>query len=162
MKNKAAEAYREMHIRSASPLGVIVMLHEAALKSLREAREAVARGDVEGRVNAVNHVLAVIGELHASLNLDHGEASQRLERFYVVMRGQVLEAGMKASDTILRRLELEFTLQRDAWVKVQQDVEKASGVPTTPLPAVVAPPAVSPAPGSARQTPELANASWKA
>lgn len=171
MKNPAATAYREMHIRGSSVLGLTVMLHEAAVRSLREARAAIASGDAEARTRAINHTLAVIGELHSSLDLSVGEVAQRLERFYVVMRGQVLEAGMKSSDSMLRRLEEEFVQQRDAWVKVQQEVERAAALRQVPSP-TKPPGAAAPAPPPENRPPlhvpvapaqlEPAGASWRA
>ena len=44
-----ARAYRESAVRGASPVGLIVMLYEEVLRTLRRAQRAIQQNDIEAR-----------------------------------------------------------------------------------------------------------------
>lgn len=128
MKPHPKSAYTETAVRGATPIGLIVMLHDAALKSLRDGHQAVRQGQIEQRTRALNHVLAIVAELQGSLDFEKGgDVAARLQRFYEVARAKVLEASIKASGEILERLANQFAQQRDAWRQVEATVTMPAG-----------------------------------
>ncbi len=130
-----ARAYRTNAIASATPLGLILMLYDAAITSLDRASQAAQTSQIESRAKAINHVLGIIGELESALNADQGgEVAGRLKEFYAYARSQLISASVENSVERFQQVRAQFATLRDAW----QQVEKmpATGpqtLPTTPV-----------------------------
>ncbi len=125
--NQTARQYRELAIKAATPVGLIVLLYDMAIESLGHATRQVDAGNIEARTADLNHALTVISELERSLNFDAGgEVARRLANFYQVARMKILEANIKSSKEIIERLSGVFSKIRDGWVVVEQ---KTGGQP---------------------------------
>jgi len=123
--------YREAAAQGQSPVRLVVLLYEQIVTDLRAARAAFAAGDIERRTTEITHALRVLGQLQASLDMDRGgDVAQALDRFYVIVRGRILEAQVRASAQILdEQMQLLLSL-REAWV----EVEKSSAPAVSPAP----------------------------
>ncbi len=85
-----AHRYQEMAIKTANPLQLIVMLYDAAICSLQEAREQIERKDIAGRSRSINKCIAIISELQSCLNLKAGgEIASSLDRLYDYMKRRI-------------------------------------------------------------------------
>ena len=125
--NKIARHYRELAIKGATPVGLIVILYDMVIESLAHALREIEAGNIEARVVELNHALAAISELQRSLNMEAGgEVSKRLSDLYDVARGKILEANIKVSRQPLEQLKNVLTSVREAWLVVE---EKTSGQP---------------------------------
>ena len=62
-----AHRYREVAIKTASPLQLVVMLYDAAICCIQEAREQMERKDIAGRSRSVNKCIAIIFRLVCAL-----------------------------------------------------------------------------------------------
>lgn len=101
---------------SASPIGLVVILFDTALESLQRAAAAIRTCDVETRVNELNHALAVVAELHRSLNIDNGgEFAARMNRYYDSVRIRIMDANMSVSEGSVDKIASELRILRDAW-----------------------------------------------
>ncbi len=111
-----ALAYRQQAVRSASPLGLVVLLYDTALNSLNRAIRALDAGDIETRIDSLNHVLAVLEQLQQTLNFEHGEeVAANLDRFYNACRATILEASILQSRDLMAGLARQMQGLRDAW-----------------------------------------------
>ena len=54
---RGAEAYRRMEAESRSPMELVVMLYDGAIRFAAEARDAIARNDVRARTDASQRAL---------------------------------------------------------------------------------------------------------
>jgi flagellar protein FliS len=116
MKNNPALEYRQAAVRSASPLGLVGLLYDAALNSLNRAIRAMEAHDVEQRVAALDHVLAIIGHFQQTLDFERGgDVARNLDRFYHASRAAILEATFTQSAQTLKDLAVQFQGLRDAW-----------------------------------------------
>lgn len=135
MYKNPVQAYHQVAVRGASPLELIVMLYDAALRSLNEAVRAVENNDIERRIAVLNHALSVIGELQGALDFQRGgDVAQRLSHFYNVARGKILEASIKVSRDILQQLIAQFTSLREAWQQAAGAQVVSLQQPPTTLP----------------------------
>ncbi len=124
--NFVRSSYLQVAGRSASPVGLVVLLHDTIIRSLHRALHAVKINDVEQRTAELNHVIAVIGQLQGVLNFERGgEVSPQLDRFYDYARGKVMEAQIKVSEPIMRQLAEEFLSLRESWQQVEREVSGA-------------------------------------
>src|SRR5262245_1111199 len=80
---RGIDAYRRTEAQSASPLQLVVMLYDGALRFLNEARAAQARGDMRARGAALRRVTAIVAECQSTLDLERGGAvAAELDRLY--------------------------------------------------------------------------------
>src|SRR5512138_3553050 len=93
-----AHRYREVAIKTASPLQLVVMLYDAAICCIQEAREQMDRRDIEGRSRSINKSIAIISELQSCLNLKAGgEIASSLNRLYDYMKRTIFRANVEQS-----------------------------------------------------------------
>src|SRR3990172_9885730 len=131
MSSNAARAYRQLSAHGASPVGLIVLLYEAAVSSLHRAIQALETNDIERRTHHLNHAIAVIGELQASLDFSQGgDVARNLDQFYRIARSRILEASAGKSKTILKQLAAQFLSLREAWEHVDAPL---TGPPAPPV-----------------------------
>lgn len=155
MSRNPTLAYREVATKVGSPVGLVVLLYDAAINSLQRALKGFEANRIEQRTADLNHALLVVGELQASLDFERGgEVARRLRRFYELARARILEANLTNSAPFVRRLLEQFISLREAW----HTVERAN--PQAPAPARPNPAADSGQEG--RRSSEPPGSIWKA
>jgi len=118
-----AFAYQQSTASAASSIGQVVALYDRILRDLRGAIAAIGTGQIENRVNSLNHALTIIGELQGVLDFQRrGEAARNLDSFYTVTRAMVNEAGVTSSVELLQELVSMFARLRAAWAHVERTV----------------------------------------
>ena len=108
--------YREVAIKTANPLQLIVMLYDAAICSIQEAKVQMGRKDIAGRSRSVNKSIAIISELQSCLNLKAGgEIASSLNRLYDYMKRRIFKANVEQSIQPLDEIEALLENLRSAW-----------------------------------------------
>lgn len=121
--NNSAFAYQQTTACGASAVGQVVALYDRILRDFRQAGLAMASGEVEKRVNALNHAQTIIGELQGVLDFERGgEAAKRLDGFYNVARALTMKAGVENSAAFLQELISMFSRMRAAWAQAESKV----------------------------------------
>jgi|SRR5438552_17985654 len=77
MSTDAKHAYRESAVHSASPVRLVMLLYEQIVQDLQCALNALERNDIEQRSREMDRALAIVGQLQATLDLDHGRRSSQ-------------------------------------------------------------------------------------
>ena len=128
-------SYREATVRGASPVRLVALLYEQAIEDLRQAVDALRRGDIEARTRAVNHAILVIGHLEATLDKDRGgAAAMNLERFYNQVCSALVEAQFQQSPALLEQQISHLILVHEAWCQVEQSNVAPPGAAPPPVP----------------------------
>jgi flagellar protein FliS len=128
MTNPAHE-YRKRAVESASPVGLVVLLYGGAVTNLMRAIAAIEAGNVEKRVLELNKALDIIAQLQGTLDFEKGGAvAAQLDKFYHVMRSQILEASIKNSKPLLEDLVKHMSSLKEAWQQVERETTMR-GVP---------------------------------
>jgi flagellar protein FliS len=129
---------------------LIVILYDAAIFCLQEAREHIRANDIESRSRSVSKCLAIISELQSSLNLrSGGEIAKSLDRLYDYMKMRIFEANVHQSAKQLIEIESLLENLRSAWRGITERPHKtdapsqfedfpATGILAVPTPAAVA------------------------
>jgi|SRR5712691_4125449 len=157
--NHIARPYRELAVKGATPVGLIILLYDIAIESLAHATREIDAGNIEARTAELNHTLTVIAELERSLNFEAGgDVARRLADFYDVARCKILEANIKSSKEIIERLSGVMCSIREAWQVVEQDNAAKTGADSTQQPPRTSP--TSPAP--TQQDEERPQLQWSA
>lgn len=111
-----AHRYKEVAVKTANPLQLVVMLYDGAICSLKEAKEQVGRRDIAGRSRSINRCISIISELQSCLNLKQGgEIAVSLDRLYDYMKRRFFEANVEQSKEPLEEIEVLLESLRSAW-----------------------------------------------
>jgi flagellar secretion chaperone FliS len=131
--------YKETAVRGASPVGLIVMLYEEVIRSIRKAQRELASGNIEERTKSLSHAINVVGHLQAVLNFEKGGRIARdLSVFYDLMRTRILEANVKGDHQLLESIATEFSKIKETWHEVDRRIASEP-----PPPVAAAAPAVN-------------------
>lgn len=118
-----AKMYRESAVRGASPLGLIVILYEEIVRSIRKAARSFEGGDIEARGKALTHAVEVIGYLQSILDFDKGgDVARNLSSFYNLMRGKLLEIHISPTHDGLELLARECAKVGAAWQQAERSL----------------------------------------
>jgi flagellar protein FliS len=113
---RPAGRYREVAIKTANPLQLVVMLYDGAIQSLNEAGEHLKRNDIARRARCTNRAVAIISELQACLNFrDGGEIAASLDRLYAYMKQQIFKANVEKRPEPLAEVAGLLENLRSAW-----------------------------------------------
>jgi len=133
--NEIATLYRETSARGSHPTTLVVKLYDAILEDLRRALNAAAAGDIQGRAASLNHSLLVIAELQSVLDRERGgEVAKRLDGFYNVTRGLIVEANLHSKPEQIQRLIELYVPLRQAWKQVEEEMAQGASQADAPLP----------------------------
>jgi len=123
MNPDPARAYRESAVRGASPVGLVVLLFEEALRSVCKAQRALRENNIERRALELTHAVEVIGYLQSTLDFEKGgEVARNLSHFYDVARAKILEANIRADDSMLEWLASQLSGHIDSWQQVDREL----------------------------------------
>jgi flagellar protein FliS len=114
-----ASVYRQTEAQSRTPLELVVMLYDGALRFLAQARAAIERADVPARREAIARTLAIISELQSTLDMEKGkEISASLDALYVYVTGRIVEAAAKQDVRFIDDAVRVLTTLRDGWQEI--------------------------------------------
>jgi flagellar secretion chaperone FliS len=132
-----AHRYRETAINTANPLQLVVMLYDAAICSLQEARIHIENKNIAERSKSLNKCISIITELQACL--DHkagGEIASSLERLYDFMKRNIFKASFEQNAQPLIETEALLENLRAAWRQlIAQPVTPTAYTPGQHMPA---------------------------
>ncbi len=125
-----ASRYTAMEIATADRFELLLLLYKGAIKEAKLAIQAFQAGDIEARVNHLNKACAIIGELRAALDFEHGgEIAVSLERLYHYMTRRLSEANLRRQagpvEEVAKLLEVLLSAWEEAHTK-HADSEGAS------------------------------------
>lgn len=127
--SRGAEAYRRIEAQSCSPLELVVMLYDGALRFTSAARDAQVRGDVRARGEALSRVLAIVTELQNTLDLAAGgSVAAKLDRLYAYLIARIADVGAKEDRGAIDEIYRLLSTVRDGWARI------ASRTPTSRQP----------------------------
>jgi flagellar secretion chaperone FliS len=112
-----AHHYREVAVKTANPIQLVIMLYDAAICSLKEAREHMDRRNIAGRSRSINKSISIISELQSCLDLKAGgEIAASLNRLYDYMKKRIFCANVEQSIQPLAEIEVLLENLRSAWI----------------------------------------------
>ncbi|MGH9475184.1 MAG: flagellar export chaperone FliS [Terriglobales bacterium] len=121
----AAAAYQRRSVEGTTPVGLIVLMYQAAVVDFRKAIAAMNTApntarEIEARTHALNHLLAIVGELKRALDFERGgEVARNFQRLYVLTERLVLQASRDRDAQPLHDLLEQYTLILAAWRQVE-------------------------------------------
>jgi flagellar protein FliS len=123
----ALDSYRRTQVQSATPLELVAMLYDGALRFLDSARTAIEQRNIAARRTALSRVFAIISELQSTLNLEQGgEIAASLDRLYDYANMRLLDAAMRNDVAAIEEVKTLFGTLRDGWHTISKQPSGAS------------------------------------
>jgi flagellar protein FliS len=117
--SRAAQSYLQTQVRSSSPLELVVMLYDGALRSTTAACEAMRRGDIPARRAALSKTMAIIGELQNTLDMKSGgDVAVQLDQLYGWMTSHLLQAAVRQEAGPIEDVRRVLETLRDGWHQI--------------------------------------------
>ncbi len=107
-----------MEVQSRSPLELVVMLYDGALRFVDEAKDAAKKNDIRRRSQAVSRALAIVAELQNTLKVEEGgEVGRELDRLYGYVMTRLVDVTVKRDARALEEVQRLLQPLRDAWAQ---------------------------------------------
>lgn len=136
MSSHPARTYRRLAAEGVTAVGLVIQCYDQIVNSLYAAARALEAGDIERKTQDLDHALLIVSHLQNALDFDAGgEVARHLERFYTVMREEILRASAAGRAPAIVEVAGHFVSLREAW----QEVERANRPEPTPNPEAAAP-----------------------
>jgi flagellar protein FliS len=114
----ATSAYRDAS-QTESPARQIVLLYDAAILRLTEARKAIAENRIEDRFRLVIKAFDIMGALRACLDFAQGgEMAPLLQRYYARAMNRMLEINRTNDPAICDEVVAYLRPMRDSWARI--------------------------------------------
>ena len=128
--SRGAMAYQRVDAQSRSPLELVVMLYDGAIRFLGDASEAHGRNDHRGRATGVSKAMAIVGELRSTLNVDEGSSlALELDRLYDYMFGRLLDVTTKRDLSGIEEVQRLLMTVREGWMQVSAATSTTASPP---------------------------------
>ncbi|MBZ5610071.1 MAG: flagellar export chaperone FliS [Acidobacteriia bacterium] len=115
--------YLSQRVETASPVELIRILYEAALRTLDEALAALYSGDILKRGRAVTKAIEILSELQMSLRCDvQPEYSNTLAGLYSYMQQQLIRAHAEQSESRLQEVARLLRTLLEGWIGAMQNL----------------------------------------
>lgn len=116
---RAAQAYYQTQVRSQSPVELVVMLYDGALRFLHMAADGMRRHDLVAKREGMSRATAILAELQNTLNLQEGgEVAASLDRLYNYISGRLFEANAKKDPAPIEEAIRLLKPLREAWSQI--------------------------------------------
>lgn len=121
-------SYRQTEVQSRTPLELVTMLYDGALRFLAVARDAIERRDIPARRDALNRALAIVSELQSTLNMElGGDIAVELDRLYEYSNLRLLDAAIKNDVGPIDEVRRIFEVLRDGWATAARQAATGAG-----------------------------------
>lgn len=125
---QGANQYRQTAVLTANRGQILLMLYEAAIRNLRTASACIDKKDIAGKGVAIGKAHDIVNELMNTL--DHsvgGEVTKNLERLYVFMIEQLIQANLENSKEKLATVQKNLETLLEGWRAAVSEYNKSNG-----------------------------------
>jgi flagellar protein FliS len=133
------DQYQTRALEGASGVELTMALYDGIIRFMRNAIEAVERGDASQRRAAVKRAMDIVIHLQATLQMDiGGKPAEALADFYVAMFALMLQGSQANSKEKFEHVIACVWKVRDAWCQVARnpdgiDASSRLGARTEPV-----------------------------
>ncbi len=121
--------YKKNSINTASPVKIVILLYEAAIKNLDSAEVNI--GDFKTydlTTRYINKSIDIVTELRVSLNFEKGkEIAENLDSLYDFILEKIKEANLKKDKKPLHEARKILVKLLDSWLALEKQNRKNLG-----------------------------------
>jgi len=123
-----AYEYQRSQAQTASPLRLVLMLYDGAIRFLAVARDRMGARDIEGQHTHLVKAQRILAELLSSLDREHGgEVAANLHRLYLFMLQRLVQANLEDRQDLVDEVIRMLRELRESWAVVEASLRAAGG-----------------------------------
>ncbi|MDL2316972.1 flagellar export chaperone FliS [Desulfovibrio sp. OttesenSCG-928-A18] len=120
----ASQRYKQTQVTTTSQGDLLIMLYDAALKFLNQAKEGLAANNMAAKGIAISKALDIINELDCTLNKEKGGTlAENLHGLYTFCTGHLVKANIQKSATMIDDVLKVITGIRSAYAEIAPSPE---------------------------------------
>lgn len=124
---RGINSYRQAEVQSRTPLELVVMLYDGAIRFSGQAREAMLVRDIQRRRVNINRAMDIVSELQNTLDMDAGgKLSRDLDALYSYVRDRMLEASIRQDIRPLDEAIRILGTLREGWAGIASGSQVAA------------------------------------
>lgn len=124
-QSRHANEYRKNAINGASPLRLVIMLYDGALKHMEAGKAAMSKKDLQGQNEQLQKAQRIVMELMSALDMAKGgEIAQNLLALYTFVLEQLVQANIDDKPGPIDQAIHTLSELREGWVKVEAGFKK--------------------------------------
>lgn len=117
---KGIGEYRKTSVQSATPLQLVIMLYDAALRHCEAGKAAVIKGDLSAQNKHLNSAQRIVSELVAGLDMTKGaEIAKNLFGIYTFCLNELATANIHDKTAPIDKVVKILTELRQAWSQIE-------------------------------------------
>lgn len=105
----------------ASPVGLVVMLYDGALRFMEQGKRAMAEGNLERQDYYLQKAQRIVTELMKSLDMQRGgEIARNLLGLYTFVQGELVTANIEDKPAAVDNAMRTMRELREGWVEIEK------------------------------------------
>lgn len=126
--NANIDHYRKSSVSGATPLQLVIMLYDGALRFLKQAQRAIQQDDLYHKNENLTKAQRIVAELLSCLDMEKGgEIAKNLFALYSYVYDQMVQANLNDDLEAIERSVKVLSDLRTSWVQLEEQAKsKAS------------------------------------
>jgi flagellar protein FliS len=121
------QEYRKGAVNGASPLQLVIMLYDGALRFMEVAKHAMGQKDLEKQNDSLQRAQKIVMELMSCLDMEKGgEIATNLLALYTYALEQLVQGNMKDDVAAIDRVITIFSELRESWVEIEKSIKTSN------------------------------------
>jgi flagellar protein FliS len=121
LAKSSIDQYRKSAVSGASPLQLVIMLYDGALRFMEAGRHAMLNNEVFQQNDNLTRAQRIISELLSTLDLEKGgEVAKNLFSIYTYVYDRLVEANLEDKPEIVEECSGIFSELRESWVELEK------------------------------------------
>jgi flagellar protein FliS len=117
------QEYQKGAVNGASPVQLVIMLYDGALRFMEAGKHAMIAKDLEKQNSSLQRAQKIVMELMSCLDMENGaEIARNLLALYTYALEQLVEANVKDDPTAIDRCMKIFSELRESWVLIESSI----------------------------------------
>lgn len=122
-----AQEYRKNSVNGASPLQLIIMLYDGALRFMEGGRQAILQQDLSRQNDQLQRAQKIIMELMACLDMDKGgDVSKNLLALYTYVLNELVRANLEDDPEGVQRCVQIISELRESWDAIDRSTRQGT------------------------------------
>lgn len=122
--NRFVQEYQKGAVNGASPVQLVIMLYDGALRYMEAGKYAMRAKDLEKQNSNLQKAQKIIMELMSCLDMQNGgEIAKNLLALYTYALDQLLQANVKDEPSGIDRSMKIFSELRESWVEIEKNLK---------------------------------------
>lgn len=118
--NNSVQQYRKAAVNSASPLQLVIMLYDGAIRFMNQAKDAMEKRELERQNEACKRAQDIVSELMSCLDLKQGgEIAQNLFALYTFTFDRIIQANIEDKPELLDQSIQVLAELRESWATLE-------------------------------------------